>query len=108
MKTAYRKNSIEAKLDSLLPQFPSYDVIAHQLTHDGCSWSVNDSWHLARGCDREEAISHLANRWHVFKVNYAPKARVRDLSDANWSGDEFPSLLEVDGIPFAEVRNGSL
>lgn len=102
----YRKNSIEAKLDSLLPVFPSYDVIAHELQHDGESYSTNNSWHLARGCDREEAIGHLINRWHVFKANYAPKARVRDLTDANWSGDEFPALLEVDCIPFAEVRNG--
>lgn len=106
MKTTYRKNSIEAKLDSLLPEYPSFDVIAHELQHDGESYSTNDSWFLARGCDREEAIGHLVNRWHVFKANYAPRARVRDLSDANWSGDEFPSLLEVDCIPFAEVRNG--
>lgn len=101
----YRKNSIEAKLDSLLPQFPSYDVIAHELWADGDGWSVNDSWHLARGCDREDAISHLANRWQVFKANYAPKARVRDLIDYSCD-EESGSLLEVDGIPFAEVRNG--
>jgi len=60
----------------------------------------------ARGCDREEAISHLANRWAVFKLNYAPRACIKDLSDANWSGDEFPALLEVDCLAFAEVRNG--
>lgn len=108
VQPVYRKNSIEAKLDSLLPVFPSYDVIAHELWSD-CdeySFSVNDSWHLAKRCDREEAIGHLVNRWHVFKANYAPKARVRDLTDANYSGDEFPALLEVDCIPFAEVRNG--
>jgi hypothetical protein len=107
-KPKYRKNSIEAKLDSLLPQFPSFDVIAHELWADGeGSYSVNDSWHLARGCDREEAIGHLANRWQIFKANYAPKARVRDLTDENYSGPEFPALLEVDCIAFAEVRNGA-
>lgn len=106
MKTAYRKNSIEAKLDSLLPEYPSFDVVAHELLHDGESWSVNDSWRLAYRCDREEAIGHLVNRWHVFKANYAPRARVRDLCDANWSGDEFPALLEVNCLAFAEVRNG--
>lgn len=33
-KPNYRKHSLEAKLDSLLPQFPSYDVIAHELWRD--------------------------------------------------------------------------
>lgn len=101
----YRKGSLEAKLDSLLPAFPSYDVIAHELSHDGMGYSVNNSWHLGRGCDRESAISHLANRWHVFKANYASKARVMDLSDS--SCEENECVLEVDCIPFAEVRNGA-
>ena len=107
MTTQHRKGSIKAKLDELLPDFPSFDVIAHELLHDGESWSVNDSWHLARGCDREEAITHLANRWEVFKINYAPRAAIKNLTDANYSGSEFPALLEVDCIAFAEVRNGA-
>ncbi len=102
----YRKNSIEAKLDSLLPEYESFDVIAHELWADGDGgYSGNDSWHLARGCDRAEAIAHLANRWYVFKANYAPRAAIKDLSDANWGGDEFPALLEVNCTAFAEVRN---
>lgn len=106
MKTAqYRKGTLESKLDEMLPEYPSYAVIAHELWRDDGGWSVNDSWYLSRSCDREEAIYHLRNRWEVFKANYHPKARVSDLSDANWSGDEFPSLLEVDCIPFAEIRN---
>lgn len=107
MKTQHRKGSIEAKLDELLPDHASFDVIAHSLQHDGHGWSTNDSWHMARGCDREEAISHLASRWEVFKINYAPRAAIKNLTDANYSGSEFPALLEVDCIPFAEVRNGA-
>lgn len=101
----YRKNSIEAHLDSLLPDYQAFDVIAHELNHDGEGWSVNDSWHIGRDVDRETAISHLANRWEIFKLNYAPRAAIKNIQDANWSGDEYPSLLEVDCIPFAEVRN---
>lgn len=103
--TKYRKNSIEATIDAILPAWERFDVIAHELWGDGeGGWSVNDSWHLARGCDREEAVSHLTSRWHVFKANYAPRAAIKNLEDANYCGEEFPSLLEVDGIAFAEVR----
>lgn len=109
MKTTYRKNSIEARIDALLPEFPSFDVIAHELMQEGYGgntcYSVNNSWHLARGCDREEAIRHLANRWQVFKANYMPKARVRDLEDISCDV-ESGCLLEVNCTAFAEVRNG--
>ncbi len=101
----YRKGTFEAKIDSLLPEWESFDVIAHELWADGDGgFSVNDSWHLGRGCDREEAITHLRHRWEVYKVNYEPRARVSGISDENWSGNEFPSLLSA-GYPFAEVRN---
>lgn len=106
-QTTYRKGTLEARLDSLLPDWPSFDVIAHELWSDGeGGWSVNDSWRLARSCDREEAISHLRHRWEVYKANYCGSAKVSELEDTNWSGDEFPSLLEVRCIPFAEVRKG--
>lgn len=103
MKTAqYRKGTLESKLDELLPEYPSYAVIAHELWRDDCGWSVNSSWYLARSCDREEAISHLRGRWEVFKVNYLSNARVSDLIDM---GDDQGSILEVGCIPFAEIRN---
>lgn len=104
----YRKGSIEARIDALLPNYPAFAVVAHELTNDGEGWSVNDSWYLARSCDREEVVSHLVNRWHVFKANYAPRAAAKNLENANWSGDEYPALLEVNCIPFAEIRNATL
>lgn len=105
MKTAqYRKGTLESKLDELIPEYPSYAVIAHELWRDDGGWSVNDSWYLSRSCDREEAISHLRNRWEVFKVNYHPKARVSDLEDGSWDY-ESQCILEVNCIPFAEIRN---
>ena len=100
----FRKGGIGDKLNSLLPDYPSFDVIAHELTNDGEGWSVNDSWHLARGCDREEAITRLSYRWEVFKLNYAKRATVRRLNDSSYD-DESPCYLESDCTPFAEVRN---
>lgn len=105
--TQYRKGTLEHKLDEMLPVYPSYAVIAHELWGDGeGGWSVNASWFLSRSCDREEAISHLRHRWEVFKVNYHPKARVADLEDGSWDY-ESQCILEVDCIPFAEVRNAN-
>jgi hypothetical protein len=106
-QTQYRKGTLEARLDDLLPDWPSFDVIAHELWADGDGgFSVNDSWHLGRDCDREEAITHLRHRWEVWKLNYMPKARVADLTDASCDS-ESPSLLEVNCAAFAEVRKGS-
>lgn len=105
-KTTYRKGSLEARLDSLLPDWPAFDVIAHELWGDGeGGWSVNDSWHLGRGCSREEAITHLRHRWEAWKLNYYPKARVADLEDC-YDGcyDDAPLGLEVNCVAFAEVR----
>jgi len=105
-QTKYRKGSIEARIDALLPDWQSFDVIAHELWADTeGGWSVNDSWHLGRDCDREEAISHLTNRWHVFKANYNPRATIKSLTDASCSEDD--CLLESDYTAFAEVRNAA-
>lgn len=101
----YRKNSIEGKLDSLLPQWPSYDVIVLELINDGEGWSVNTPFRIASNVDREIAIERLASRWHTFRANYAKRACVRDLSDS--SCEENESTLEVDCIPFADVRNAN-
>lgn len=45
----YRKNSLEYHFNALLPDYASFDVIAHELWNDDGCWSVNDSWHLPEG-----------------------------------------------------------
>lgn len=100
----YRKWTFEARMDALLPEWEAFDVIAHELWRESeGGWSVNYSWHLARGCDREEAISHLRHRWSVFKANYMPKAAVSAIEDAACD-DECPVVLEVNCTAFAELR----
>jgi hypothetical protein len=103
----YRKNTLEARLDAILPDWESFTVVAHELSHDGMGWSVNDSWKIARDVDRARAIHALRCRFEVFRVNYAKRARANTLEDANWSGPEFLALLEIEGLPFAEVRNAN-
>lgn len=101
----YRKNSIEARLDALLPNWDKFDIIRHELWGESeGGWSVNSSSYMARGADREETISHLANRWEIFKLNYLPKARAKNIIDI---GDGDLVCLEVDCTAFCDVRKSN-
>lgn len=103
-KPRYRKGTLEAHLDSILPDWPKFNIRFHELWRDyGGGWSVNDSWIAYRNADREETIAHLRERWEVFKLNYDSKARVQDLCEA-WSFDDDLFALEVDYTAFTELR----
>lgn len=110
MKTQFKRPRLETVLAELLaPYFPApdstADVIALELWQDGDGGlSVNSAWFMQRDATLPETLEILRARWEVFKVNYAPRARVSDLGDANYSGPEFPALLECGCIPFAEIR----
>jgi hypothetical protein len=101
MKTTLETRIRNMILDSHPASNEVFDVIAHELMHDGNSWSTNQSWHLRRGADIESVIESARGRWEVFKVNYAPKARVADIIDSGYDENIF---LEVDCIPFLEIR----
>jgi hypothetical protein len=110
MKTKAKRPRLETVLAELLaPYFPApdstADVIAYTLDREPeGGLSVNDSWRMKRDATLAETLEILRARWEVFKLNYAPRARVSDLGDANYSGPEFAALLECDCIPFAEIR----
>jgi len=76
-------------------------VIAHELTNDGEGWSVNDSWQITKSDDENEIMSAIRGRWEIFKINYLPKGRVKDISS---DGDEAEIYLDCDGIPFLTLR----
>jgi len=99
----FRLGSFEAKIDSLLPDGDSFEVRFFELLPESeGGWSVNDSWRAQRDGDRESTIYLLRHRWEVFKANYLPRARVSDITDIQWEGDD--CNLEVDCTAFAEVR----
>jgi hypothetical protein len=79
----------------------SFDIIAHELIHDGEFYSTNTSWYLRRDADIPAVLEAARGRWEVFKVNYAPRARVSDIRDIGYDAD---LSLEVEGIPFLEIR----
>ena len=98
---------LETKLRSLINatsplENETYDVIAHELwgnMKEG--YMTNDSWHIARDADLSTALKAARGRWEVFKLNYHPKARVSDINDIGYDDD---ISLEVDCIPFIEIR----
>jgi len=102
-----KRKTLETAIREILASYPQgtlFDCIAHSLQNDGEGWSTNESWKMGRGCDIEETLTHCRGRWEVWKLNYHPRAKVRNLEDANQSGPEFSALLEVDCIPFMEIR----
>lgn len=94
---------LETKLDQMLPQWPSFRIQFHELWRYDGSWSVNDSWTPRESADRQETISLLRSRWEIFKLNYLPKARVKDLVNI---GDRDDCMLEVDCVAFATLTKG--
>ena len=102
--------TLEARLALMLaPYFPTTDaradVIAAELWRDESGgWSVNQPFRIARDADLAETLDALRSRWEVFKANYHPRARVQDITNASFEGVQFPALLEIDGIHFAEIR----
>jgi hypothetical protein len=79
----------------------TWRVIAHELTHDGEGWSVNDSWQIVKSDDETEILEAIRGRWEIFKINYLPKARVKDIT---CEGDEVEIYLDCAGIPFLTLR----
>jgi hypothetical protein len=79
-----------------------FDVVAFELwgnSREG--FDCNNAWHIARGVELNEVLEAARGRWEVFKANYLPKARVCDISD---TGFDSTLSLEVDSIPFLEIR----
>lgn len=79
-----------------------FNVVAHELwgnSQEG--FSTNSSWYIATNADLSQVLEVARGRWEVFKLNYIPKARVSDISD---SGYDSNLSLEVDYVPFLEIR----
>jgi len=95
---------LENKISQLISETNAtqFDVIAHELwgnSKDG--FETNSSWYLKRDADMSEVLEAARGRWEVFKVNYLPKARVKDIQDTGWDST---FSLEVDCVPFLEIR----
>jgi|ERR1041384_1456316 hypothetical protein len=93
----------EQKINQMLPNWKSFNVQFHDLLFDGESWSVNDSWTPIKDASRDMTIQWLKTRWEVFKLNYLPNAKVKDIEDI---GDGDLCCLEVDCTAFATLTKG--
>ena len=97
----HQNMTLEKAIAKELNEIETYSVIAHELWGDGDGWSVNDSWYLSRNVDKAQVLEVARGRWEVFRANYSPRAKVKDLS---FDGDDSVIYLNVDGIPFLEIR----
>ena len=90
---------LETKIGKELDSEKTFQIIAHELWNDGEGWSVNDSWFMARSSTKEEALFHCRGRWEVFKANYLPRARVKDIT---FEGDDDVIYINAESIPFLD------
>jgi hypothetical protein len=101
---------LETKIRNLINETNATDetrfnVVAHELwgnSQEG--YSTNSSWYIATNADLSQVLEAARGRWEVFKVNYFPKARVSDISDISDTGFSDNLSLEVDCVPFLEIR----
>ena len=98
--------TFENKIRNLINEATSptsrFNVVAHELwgnKRDG--FETNASWFITKDADLDETLEAARGRWEVFKVNYHSKARVSDINDI---GCDCDLSLEVDCIPFLEIR----
>ena len=79
-----------------------FDVVAFELWGNAREgFDTNSAWYLSKDADLSEALEAARARWEAFKVNYLPKARVSDIHDTGWDST---LSLEVDSVPFLEIR----
>lgn len=95
MEKAFGENLTEKK----------FSVVAYELWMYDEGWSTNGCWCLVDDAGLEEVLEAARNRWEVFKVNYAPKARVADIADEGCEDDAVH--LVVDYLQFLSIKEKS-
>lgn len=99
MKTKLEKQIREIMSESN-PE-STFRVMAHELWRESDGWwSSNDRFRIARGT-LEEIMPAIVGRWEVFKVNYAPRAAIKNLENI---GFDSVAMLEVDFLPFVDIE----
>ena len=103
------ETAIRETLAPVLAHDPAatFDLYGCELWRDDSGgWSFNDAFRMARGVDLAEALKTARGRWEVFKVNYSPRALVREIDCA---GEGFypgcrSVYVECDHMSFLEIR----
>lgn len=95
--------TLEKRILELMPEGDDFNVYAYGLMRerDG-GWSMNDGWRLGHHLSREEVLEIARGRWDVFRINYAPKARVKDLEDIGYL--DTCSEIECDHMSFLRIE----
>lgn len=109
MKRQTLETAISEILAPVLAHDPAatFDVWGCQLQRepDG-GWTFNDAFRMIREAGLAEALETARARWDIFKLNYAPRARVADIDCA---GEGFypgcqSIYIECNYMSFLEIR----
>lgn len=102
-----KQNTLESKIRAMILEVNAlpearFDVVAFELWGNAREgFETNSAWYIANNADLAEVLEAARARWEIFKANYLPKARVSDISD---TGFDSTLSLEVDSVPFLEIR----
>jgi hypothetical protein len=77
----------------------TYSLRAFELWGDGDGYSVNSAWTFVRDLNSKEALEAARDRFEIYKINYAPKVRIKDLE---MESDETGCTLTHHGMPVVE------
>ena len=80
-----------------------YSLRAFELWGDESEgYSVNSAWTFARNLSKAEALAAARDRFEIYKLNYAPKVRIKDLEiEGNYQNEASFSLVH-NGLPVVE------
>lgn len=102
-----KRQTLEDVINEFLVNYDQdqeFEVIAHELWGNAREgFETNSSWYLARSADKSEVLTIARGRWEVFKVNYMPRARVKDIEDIGFDLEHGCSL-ECNHTPYLDIR----
>ena len=107
MKWQTLETAIAEILKPVLSRDPSitFDVWGCELWKDESGgWSFNDAFRMAADTDLSGVQSIARSRWEIFRLNYAPRARVADLEALEWQPGDRALYSDCACMSFLEIR----
>ena len=94
--------TLEKLIAPYLKASTRYSLRAFELWGDGDGYSVNSAWTFESNLYKAEALGAARDRFEIYKLNYAPKARIKDLEiEGNYQNEASFSLVH-NGLPVVE------
>jgi|688.fasta_scaffold198729_2 hypothetical protein len=105
-----KRQTLETVIREILSPVLSFDPAATfdawgcELWSDGDGWSFNDAFRMVADADLSGVQSIARSRWGIFRLNYAPRARVADVMALEWQPSDRALYIECAFMSFLEIR----